>query len=837
MHPSRRLTAARCPGRRFWLAGLLTALLLAAAGAVLAEEEFLPPEQAFRVSAEAAGPDAVLVRWAVTDGYYLYQSKFRFASETPGLDLGSPGFPPAETKEDAWFGTMEIFRGQGAVRLPLTRAPGGGDELQLQVRYQGCADAGFCYPPQRQMFRVALPPAPAAAVLPPTTADAGSADARPADPAPADQSSADRSTQDSIHPVAGLRGLIAPRTGGARDGLPPVEEAFRLDAQVLGADRLRLVWDLAPGTYLYRDKIRLALEAADGAALGPVELPPGEIEPYGVLPDGTVGEVAVHRGRLELEVPLVRSGAGPVEATLVVRDQGCAERGACYPPQTRRLPLSFPAVAGAPGGRPAAAGSPAVAAPASMVAAGPADDGGSAPGVNPASAARDEPPAEPPAEQERIAAVLAGGSVWAVVGLFYGFGLLLAFTPCVFPMIPILAGIVAGHGVHLGTRRAFTLSLVYVLAMALTYTAAGVLAGLFGSNLQAVFQNPWIIGAFALVFVVLALSMFGLFHLQLPAGLHDRLAALSHRQQGGTLAGVAVMGVLSALIVGPCVAPPLFGALIYIGQTGDALLGGVALFAMSLGMGTPLVAIGTSAGRLLPRSGAWMGTVNAVFGVGLLAVAVLLLERILPAALAMALWGFLLIGCAVYLGALTQLPESAGGWSRLWKGLGFGLLVYGSLMLVGAAAGGKDSLQPLRGLVGGPLGVAPDESAAGAPAFRRIKTTDDLDREVAAARAAGRPVMLDFYADWCVSCKELERETFTDPAVRAELGRFVLLQADVTDYDAADRALMQGRFQIPGPPAMLFFSPAGSELKDRRLVGFTPPGAFAEHLRRVHPPR
>ena len=824
MHPTRGLTAAWHPGRPLWLAGLLTLALLATAGAIRADE-FLAPEAAFRVSAEAAGPDAVRVRWAVTDGYYLYQSKFRFTSETPGLNLGTPGFPPAEIKQDAWFGTMEIFRGQGVVRLPLTRAPGAGDALALQVRYQGCADAGLCYPPQRQVFRVALAPAPAA--VPPPVADAPPADSSPASPSP-----------DSSPAAARLRGLIAPRTGGAPDGLPPVEDAFRFDARVLGPDRLRLVWDLAPGTYLYRDKIRLALEAAEGAALGPVELPPGEIEPYGVLPDGTVGEVAVHRGRLEIEVPLVRGGSGPVEATLVVRDQGCAERGVCYPPQVRRLPLSLPAVTDAPGGGPAAAGAPSTAALASVAVAGPVDQGRSVPAADRAAAGGAPPPeGEPLPEQERIAAVLAGGSLWAVLGLFYGFGLLLAFTPCVFPMIPILAGIVAGHGVHLGTRRAFTLSLVYVLAMALTYTAAGVLAGLFGSNLQAAFQNPWIIGAFALVFVVLALSMFGLFHLQLPAALHDRLAALSHRQQGGTLAGVAVMGVLSALIVGPCVAPPLFGALIYIGQTGDALLGGLALFAMSLGMGTPLVAIGTSAGRLLPRSGPWMGTVNAVFGVGLLAVALLLLERILPAALAMALWGFLLIGCAVYLGALTQLPETAGGWSKLWKGIGFGLLVYGSLMLVGAAAGGKDSLQPLRGLVGGPAGVPHGEAAAGAPDFRRVKTTDDLDRALAEARAAGRPVMLDFYADWCVSCKELERETFTDPAVRAELGRFVLLQADVTDNDAADRALMQGRFQIPGPPAILFFAPDGAELKGRHLVGFTPPGAFAQHLRRVHPPQ
>ena len=811
MYPSGCLNPARVPAGRPRAHGLiLCALLLAAVGAALAKDDFLPPEQAFRVSAEAAGAEAVLVRWSIADGYYLYQSKFRFSTQSPGVTLGEPVLPPAATKEDPYFGAMQVYRGDAHTRLPLTRAPGSGAALALEVRYQGCADAGFCYPPQRLTLNLALPPR--------TAADA------PVPPQPGAVGEAPRPAAAEARPQ-GLRGLIAPRpAGGLAETVPPVEEAFRFAAQAAGPDRLRLTWDLLPETYLYRDKIALTLEGPPGVALGPVSLPPGEVEAAGVRPDGTLGEVAVYRGRLDLEVPLVRRDAGPARVTLVARYQGCAERGVCYPPQTRRVDLELPAAE--PGGGSAGAGAAGVSGqvPATLpVAAGrPVTSTDTPAGAAPAAA-------DPPAEQDRIAAVLAGGSLGTVVGLFFGLGLLLAFTPCVFPMIPILAGIIAGHGAHLGTRRAFTLSLIYVLAMALTYTAAGVLAGLFGANLQAAFQNPWIIGAFALVFVVLALSMFGLFHIQLPAGLHARLAALSHRQRGGTLAGVAAMGVLSALIVGPCVAPPLVGALIYIGQTGDALLGGVALFALSLGMGAPLLAIGASAGRLLPKSGAWMGTVNAVFGVGLLAVAILLLERILPAALAMALWGLLLVVCAVYLGALTPLAAGAGGWPRLWKGLGVALLIYGALMLTGAAAGGRDSLQPLRGLVG----VGAGEAVAGVPAFRRIKTTDDLDRELAAARAAGRPVILDFYADWCVSCKELERDTFSDPAVRAELARFVRLQADVTANDARDRALMQGRLKVPGPPAMLFFSPAGEELSALRLVGFTAAPAFTEHLRRI----
>jgi thiol:disulfide interchange protein DsbD len=434
-------------------------------------------------------------------------------------------------------------------------------------------------------------------------------------------------------------------------------------------------------------------------------------------------------------------------------------------------------------------------------------------------------------EQDQIAEVLKGGNLWLIVAAFFGFGLLLAFTPCVFPMIPILSGIIAGQGPDITTRKAFTLSVVYVLAMALTYTVAGVLAGLFGANLQAVFQNPWILSGFALVFVALAFSMFGFYDLQLPSSLQSKLAEMSNKQEGGTLIGVAIMGLLSALIVGPCVAPPLFGALIYISQTGDAVLGGVALFALSLGMGAPLIAIGTSAGKLLPRAGAWMDAVKAVFGVLLLAVAILLLERILPAALSMLLWGLLLICSAVYMGALTQLPAGVSGWSMLWKGLGVFLLIYGALMLVGAAAGGKDTIQPLRGLAVGGAGGGGGEHAA----FKRVKTVADLDRELAAAAAAGKPVMLDFYADWCVSCKEMERYTFSDAAVIQEMGRFALLQADVTANDAADQELMQGRFGIPGPPAMLFFDSAGSELRNFRLVGFKPAAEFAEHLRRAAP--
>jgi thiol:disulfide interchange protein DsbD len=555
--------------------------------------------------------------------------------------------------------------------------------------------------------------------------------------------------------------------------------------------------------------MELALENAEGVAIGGYELPPAEIKADTVRPDGSIGDVAIYHGVVDADVSLLRSAAEPTAVNLVAKYQGCAERGICYPPQVTKVRLDLPAAV-------ALTALPATAAKRQSESLTPA------PGAQ-------SPAAAPVSEQDQIAQVIAGGNLWLILPAFFGFGLLLAFTPCVFPMVPILSGIIAGQGANITTRKAFVLSLVYVLAMALTYTIAGVLAGVFGANLQAAFQDPWILSLFALVFVALALSMFGFYELQLPSSLQSRLAELSNRQEGGTLAGVAIMGFLSALIVGPCVAPPLFGALIYISQTGDAVLGGVALFALSLGMGAPLIAIGTSAGKLLPRAGAWMDTVKAVFGVLLLAVGILLLERILPAAVSMLLWGLLMICSAVYMGALSQLPAGSGGWPKLWKGLGLFLLIYGALMLVGAAAGGKDTIQPLRGLAAGGAGGAAQEHAA----FKRIKTVADLDRELAAASALGQPVMLDFYADWCVACKELERYTFSDPAVIAEMERFVLLQADVTDNDAEDQALMQGRFGIPGPPAILFFDTQGQEQRGYRVVGFKPADEFAAHLRGI----
>jgi thiol:disulfide interchange protein DsbD len=596
----------------------------------------------------------------------------------------------------------------------------------------------------------------------------------------------------------------------ALDGkdLLPAEQAFRIAAQI-DRNEVRFGWDIADGYYLYRKKFKFAPKTP-GIEAGEPVFPEGKVKH-----DEFFGDMEIYRHHVDVRLPLIYRNAAPESLTLEVTVQGCADAGVCYPPFKRTLDLS---------GAMAATGSDTSTANPTASPAAPAGKAAGECEIGPATGSVETPP---PSEQCRIFNQLNGGSLWLTVASFLGMGVLLAFTPCIFPMIPILSGIVAGHGHAITTRRAFFLSLSYVLASALAYAGFGVLAGLFGGNLQATFQEPWVIVAFSALFVVLALSMFGVFTLQVPGFIQSRVAVLSNRQRGGTLAGAAAMGALSALIVGPCVAAPLAGALIYIGQTGDALLGFLALFALGLGMGVPLLAIGASAGTLLPRAGVWMNAVKAGFGVGLLGIAVWLLERILPASAAMFLWALWLIIPAIYLGALEALPQSPSGWRKLWKGIGIVMLCYGVLLLIGVASNGGDPLQPLRGL---PAATAGTTSPA--LAFRKIRSIGDLDREIAAAEAAGHWVMLDFYADWCVSCKEMERYTFADGKVRSALSQVVVLQADVTANSAEDQALLR-KFSLVGPPATLFFGPDRAERKPFRVVGYMEAEAFLSHLRKI----
>jgi len=601
---------------------------------------------------------------------------------------------------------------------------------------------------------------------------------------------ADATPPTASSPLAALKSLLSgsgQKTVGTEEEFLPVEEAFRLAATMDRPDQVLLTWVIADGYYLYRHRIGVDTDSS-AVSLGEPRLPAGQPKS-----DEFFGDTEVYYGLLEVPVPVARPpGSGRFE--IDVGFQGCADAGLCYPPTTTTVALDLPPVEAA---------------------------------VT-LSAAGATVPAEPVAEHDRLAALIRDGNLPLVLASFFGFGLLLAFTPCVLPMIPILSGIIAGGGGQSSSRRAFMLSLAYVLGMALTYTVAGALFAAAGQQAQAVFQKPWIIALFAGLFVVLALAMFGFYELQIPASVQSRLSLLSNRQKAGTLWGSALMGALSSLIVTACVAPPLVAALAVIGQSGDVLRGASALFAMSLGMGAPLLIVGTSAGKLLPRAGPWMNAVKGAFGVVFLGLAIWMLERVLPGPVALALWAVLAFVAGYCLYAMGR-NDSPSGLVAARRGAGALAMVYGVIMLVGATAGGSDPLQPLRGTLlaaGSSAGVG---DAVHGVEFRRIKSVADLDRELTAARAAGRPVMLDFYADWCVSCKEMEKYTFTDPGVRDALQPGVLLQADVTANDATDRALLE-RFGIFGPPTIAFFGPDGEERRNYRLVGFVPAERFEGHV-------
>jgi thiol:disulfide interchange protein DsbD len=773
------------------LSFLVIAVDLFATRAETPPEGLLSPAEAFRARATGT-PDGVRVQWVIADGYYLYRSKFRVRADTPGVELGEPVLPQGEIKTDEFFGDVEIFRNRVAFDLPYTVSDPNVSSILLHLTSQGCADIGICYPPHTETRQLDLP-VRRHAELQAVFQDAATAKGNP------------------LTALTRLAADVGPATTG-EDFLDP-DAAFSLTTDVRDKNTIVARWEIAEGYYLYRDKFKFGLEEAQGVALGGADLAPGKVKN-----DELFGSVAVFYDEAVATIQLRRMQQTAVPLDLNIGYQGCAEAGLCYPPITKHVSLVLPAVTETTG---RSEDSEAASTQESIGIA-------TAGNTEAALSSQSKPGVVGKiSEQDRIAHSLASGKTGAVLAAFFGFGLLLAFTPCIFPMIPILSSIIVGQGERITTRRAVLLSAVYVFAMALTYTLAGVLAGLSGHNLQAVFQDPWIIASFSAVFVLLALSMFGFYELQLPANWQARLVGLSNRQQGGTLIGAGIMGLLSALIVGPCVAPPLAGALIYIGQTGDGLLGGMALFALSLGIGAPLLVIGTSAGRLLPRAGPWMSTIKSIFGVVLLGVAIYLLERIVPAWIALLLWSALLIVTAIYMGALDPLQVGASGWRRLWKGAGLVLLFYGALLMVGATGGAQDVLQPLKGV----SLVAGGAEHTGIE-FKRVKGVEALRAELARAKAEDKPVMLDYYADWCVSCKEMEKYTFSDPSVQDALLDVVLLQADVTANDEHDQALLK-QFGLYGPPAILFFGPDGQERRGYRVVGFMNAEQFRVHALEV----
>jgi len=578
--------------------------------------------------------------------------------------------------------------------------------------------------------------------------------------------------------------------------------AFVVIAKQGDNNTIKTNWLIQDGYYLYKDKINVSPADDTQITLGELPLPKGkEIE------DEYFGMIVNIDHEFNSEIPITKLAVNTNAVDLVFKYQGCAKAGLCYPPITKNIRVALDS-----------SGSAAAAADSTS-----SSSSSSGTSANPGS--------EFQSEQDKIAGTLASGKLLFTVFFFFGLGLLLAFTPCVFPMIPILSSIIVGQGDGITTSKAFSLSLVYVLAMAVTYTVAGVIVGLSGENIQVWFQNPWVISVFAGIFVLLSLAMFGFYELQMPSGIQSKLNSISSGQKQGSYVGAGIMGLLSALIVGPCVTAPLIGALIYIAETGNAWIGGIALFSLSMGMGAPLLAIGTSAGKILPRAGAWMDSVKAVFGVLLLGLAIWMLERILPAPVILLLAGALLIVSAIYLGALDVIKDGATGWSKLWKGLGLILLVYGGILVIGAAGGSHSLLQPLQGISSTQqlAGNETHSNSEHAIPFQQIKGIDGLQAALTQAVSDGRPVMLDFYADWCVSCKEMESFTFSNGNVQKSLNNFVILQADVTKNDAQDKVLLK-ELGLFGPPAILFYDNTGNELRNYRVVGFMDAGKFSSHI-------
>jgi thioredoxin:protein disulfide reductase len=726
-----------------FLLGLVSVVALLGADRALAigEDEYLPPEDAFKYTV-TADEQNVTVEWKATKGYYLYKKRLGLAAASPGVTVGESVYPKGEIHKDEYFGEQEVFRGTFKVSAPLKGAKAG-DTVALKLKWQGCADAGLCYPPSVWDASVKV-----AAATQATTADK----------------------------VFEKK----PAAEGEEEFLDP-DVAFVLTGAAQTTNNIQLNWRITDGYYLYKQRIKL--EPANAAQpVGAIVLPKGEAHH-----DDYFGDQEVYRQSLDASFSVPPSDAKTVDVNVTY--QGCADAGLCYPPITKTLSISLEG------------------APTTAAAAASPGSGGYV------------------SEQDSYAAKIKNGNIFLVLATFFGAGLLLAFTPCVLPMVPILSGIIAGGGENVTTRRSFMLSVAYVLGMAFTYTAAGIAAGAIGQgfNLQATFNQPWIIILFSLLFVVLAVSMLGFFTIEMPGFIQTRLSSKSNEQQAGTYLGVGVMGALSALIVSACVAPPLIAALTVISQTGDVFRGGAALFVMSIGMGTPLLLVGASAGKLLPRAGAWMDTIKNLFAVLFLAVAAWMVARIVPAWAGVLLWMVpALVLCWVLFKARVKSPPGR----ILMRSLGAAAGVYGLMLLIGATIlHATNPLAPIPQLSGTQKQLE----------FKRIKTLADLEREVAVAKTAGKSVMLDFYADWCVSCKEMEHNTFTEADVQTALGNTTLLQADVTLNDEQDRELLK-HFGIFGPPTIAFYGADGEERRNFRVVGFMKAAEFAAVVRQAVAP-
>jgi thiol:disulfide interchange protein DsbD len=746
----------RRPMSKSFRIALLLAVLIPAQFTAAQTEEPLRPQEAYKYVVTDTG-DAFEIDWAIEDGYYLYRSDLKFESTTDDVVIGDARLPAGETHEDEYFGKQQVFREHFYVNVPYRIDGDRPETVDLVIKSRGCWDGGLCYPPQSWTETVTL------------------------------------KKPKANSPAADLTGLGSPSSASNLDGslndFPPPEEVFFPDLYAVDGNTVEVGFRIIPGYYLYRDKISVR-SLSDNAMAGQLDMPEGKSHF-----DEFFGESVVYYDEAVSRLTIARASPDAMTLELEVSYQGCADAGLCYLPQTVVLSVELPA----------------------------------------ATTITDLSSIRPPeqamvSEQNRLAQLIIDGNIWQVIATFFGLGLLLAFTPCVLPMIPILTSIIAGEGEDTSPTRGFVLALSYVMGMALIYTAAGVAAAAAGSQVQAMFNQPWVLMIFASFFVLLAMAMFGGYDLQMPSSIQSRLAGISGNQKGGTTVGAFIMGALSALIVTACVAPALIATLIVMAQTGDLVRGGAALFAMSLGMGAPLLAVGAAQGHLLPKAGNWMVAVKSAFGFMLLGLAIWMLRTVLSGGVSMTLWAVLTFMAGVFMGGLTTLTRESSAVQKLGKGFGFLAIVYGLLIFLGAMTGGSNPLQPLASVNFGSGGTVVAENRH--IEFQRIKTVEDLDRELAGASEQGKTAMLDFYADWCVSCIEMEEYTFTDSNVQAALSNTVLLQADVTKNDAEDQKVLE-RFGVFGPPTIIFFGTDGQQRDGYEVVGFMKAMEFADHINKA----
>ncbi len=779
------------------------------------DPELLSPEEAFSPEVSNVTADAITVEFTIAEGYYLYRDKSKFtvrtsAGETLDAAIVETTFSESTIFHDEIFGDSAIFRDQGIATLSHVLAPSS-DALELTVTYQGCADVGLCYPPTKATFDIALP---AAEVMSAVNTPAIAPDNTLGNP--------------SLIDTDALADLFGSNNGlGEEEQLLSPEQAFVPLIMSTRANQVSLQWQIEPGYYLYRDKLGFSLADAGDAVVVSADIDEGIIEH-----DEFFGNVAVLRNIANVSLDLNPAvSVAPTEALLSIKYQGCADIGVCFPPETIEVPVVFDDATMSVVGRTL---SNATFGNASITGGGSSGDllASSMVTTSTATTVAFDNGITSQSEQDRITSLLASKGIWLIIATFFGLGLLLSFTPCVLPMFPILSSLIVGQGDTLSTGKAFRLSLVYVLVMAVTYAIVGVLVGMSGYNIQAALQNPWVLSSIALIFVLLSLSMFGLYELQIPVSWQQKLTSWSNNQRSGEYGGVAIMGFVSTLIVGPCVTAPLAGALLFIANTGNAVTGGIALFALGIGMGVPLLLVGTSAGTLVPKAGLWMGKVKHVFGILMLAMAIWMLSRILSSEVTMGLFGVLAVMSAVYLGATDTLNTDSNGWQRLGKGSGILVGLYGLALCLSAMTGTGSYSSPLRGFTGS-IANSADAGAAAHQGlqFAPVKSVAGLQEVVARAKASGKPVMLDFYADWCVSCKEMEAFTFTDERVQKLLSNVVLVQADVTKNDELDKELLK-HFSLFGPPAIIFYDPRGQELPPARVVGFMSAKKFSAHIER-----